>query len=702
MNSSSPPSGAAPQFTNRLIHESSPYLVQHAHNPVDWYPWGPEAHQRARAEDKPILLSIGYSACHWCHVMAHESFEDEATARVMNELFVNIKVDREERPDLDEVYMNAVQLVTHHGGWPMTVFLTPDLEPFFGGTYYPPEERHGMPSFRAVLAGMSEAYQTQRTEVGHNAKLLVEELRRMGEARASAKGELEPGLLRRAYGAIASGFEPRFGGFGHAPKFPSTMSLSLCLRHWRRTGEREALRIVTHSLERMAAGGIHDQIGGGFHRYSVDQRWLVPHFEKMLYDNALLARLYVEAWQATGDEAWRRVAAGVLGYVRRDLSRPGGGFHSTEDADSEGEEGKFYVWTPAEVKAVLGDGEGELFCRVYDVSAGGNFEHGWSILNLPRSIGEQARDLGLDPGELESRLARGRLALFAVREKRVRPFRDEKVLVAWNGLMLAAMSFAARALDSEADRRAAIETGEFLWRELRRDRRLLHTWKDGVAKLDAYLDDVAALGTGFVELYQTTFDPLWLERARELADTLLAEFEDPACGGFWYTAAGSEKLIARSKNPYDNAVPGGNSLAVHLLLQLAALGGDPRFAEAADRALEAFAPHAARAPMGFAHLLEALDARLGGFTQIVIAGEHSDPATRALAAAATAGYHPNRVVALAEPGRDAPPELRALLAGKTPVAGRPAAYLCRDFTCQRPATAPAELTAALGPASGTL
>jgi len=684
----------AGQRTNRLADEVSPYLRQHAHNPVDWYPWGEEALERARREDLPIFLSIGYSACHWCHVMAHESFEDTETAALMNERYVNIKVDREERPDLDEVYMSAIQLITRQGGWPMSVFLTPGLEPYFGGTYYPPEDRHGMPSFRTVLRSASDAYRERRDEVVQNAKTLAEEVRQVS-AVGRAAGEPDATLIDSAYHRIAAGFDHVNGGFGHAPKFPSTMSLSLCLRRWAATADVTARSIVSTSLERMSAGGLRDHLGGGFHRYSVDARWLVPHFEKMLYDNALLVRLYVEAWQAIGEPRFRTVAAETLSWVRREMTQPGGGFHATIDADSEGVEGRFYVWTPEQVEAVLGAEDGALFGQVYGVTTRGNFEGRTSILHLEQGLDERARAASLEPAELEARLAGMRARLLTARAERVAPVRDDKILVAWNGLMLSSMAFAARALDSEADRAVAVETGEYLWRELRPDGRLAHATIGGRLQTGAYLDDVAALAGAYVDLYHATFDGRWIDRACALADELIEAFADDDKGGFFFTAGDAERLIARSKNPYDNAVPGGNALAVDALLRLAALTADAGYEEAAARTVRLFRGEMERVPQAFPHLLEGAAARLAGPRQVVIAGDAADERTQKLVAATFAVYDPDRVVIHVPPDGAVGPRLSKVIEGKGPVGEQPAAWVCRRFSCERPIITPDELGDAL-------
>jgi uncharacterized protein YyaL (SSP411 family) len=529
---------------NKLAAETSPYLLQHQNNPVDWHPWGPEALERSKREQKPIFLSIGYSACHWCHVMEHESFENAEIAAVMNEHFVNIKVDREERPDLDHIYMSAVQLMTGRGGWPMSVFLTPDLQPFYGGTYWPPFPRMGMPGFDQVLFAVADAWQNRREHVLEQAGKLTEHIASLGEA---ARGEHDLSLksIQQAGLQLERSFDYHHGGFGGAPKFPHPMDLQLLLRLWKRHRQAGVLDMVTKTLDKMAGGGMYDQLGGGFHRYSVDERWLVPHFEKMLYDNALLTAAYVEAYQATGNEEYARVARETCDYVLRDLTDPAGGFYSTEDADSEGEEGKFYVWTPAEVAEVLGDEMAEDFCYAYDVSGPGNFE-GQSILNMPKPLDVCAKVRNKLFEQFRAEMHTARTKLLEVREKRVRPGRDDKVLVAWNGLMIDALARAAGALGEPSYLDVAVKAAEFILREMRRaDGRLLHTWRAGQAKFDAYLDDYAALANALVSLYEATFDERYIDEAVRLVETMLKHFADAEAGGFFYTADDHEQLIAR-------------------------------------------------------------------------------------------------------------------------------------------------------------
>jgi uncharacterized protein YyaL (SSP411 family) len=681
---------------NRLAAETSPYLLQHQDNPVDWYPWGSEALERARTEDRPILLSVGYSACHWCHVMEHESFEDEETARLMNERFVNIKVDREERPDVDSLYMSAVQQMTGHGGWPMTVFLTPEGVPFYGGTYFPPEPRHGLPSFRQVLEGVSDAYTERRDEVEKNAAELRRALQQSTALQPPA-ASLDVSILDRASQTLAGRFDARHGGFGGAPKFPQPMILEFLLRQWARTGDEEALQMVEHTLRKMAGGGMYDQLGGGFHRYSVDARWLVPHFEKMLYDNALLARAYLHAYQATGDAAYRRVVEEVLLYVQREMTSPEGGFYSSQDADSEGEEGKFYVWTPEEVDDLLGPEDGPLFRRYYDVTEAGNFE-GENILHADRSDREIAAETGVSAEHLERVLARGRTVLYEARSQRIWPGRDDKVLTAWNAMMLRTFAEAAALLGREEYRDAAVRNAEFLLRALRRDGRLLRTYKDGAAKIDAFLEDHALLVDALLALYETTFDPRWVREARSLADAMLERFWDEEEGVFYDAPAGSE-LVVRPRDLYDNATPSGTSAATGALLRLAVLAGEPRYERVATRVLRGMGGVLEKFPSAFGHLLGALDFHLATPQEVAIVGSADEPETQALLGAVRRRFRPNTVLALREPsaGEEAA-ETVPLLAERTQVEGRATAYVCQRFACRRPVTEPEALEEELGTA----
>ena len=676
---------------NHLASETSPYLLQHKDNPVDWYPWGPEALQRAKQQQQPIFLSIGYSACHWCHVMEHESFENEAIARLLNESFVCIKVDREERPDLDQVYMNAVQMLTGRGGWPMSVFLTPDLKPFFGGTYWPPQRKGGMPGFDEVVTAMARVWATDREQATSMADKLTAELAKLDQRHE--EGELSAGHLSAAARALQNSFDRSYGGFGGAPKFPSSMALQFLMRHWHRKQEASSLEMVRLTLDRMAAGGIYDHVGGGFARYSVDARWLVPHFEKMLYDNALLAATYLEAYQATRDQNYGRIARETLDYVLRDMTGDGGGFYSTEDADSEGVEGKFYVWTPAQLEEVLGPEAAQTFARVYDVTAAGNFEHA-NILNLPKTLEEQARLLGRDQHDLAAELDTSRAKLFATRETRTHPPKDDKVIVAWNGLMIDTMARAGVVFDESRYVEAAIKAADFLLSDVRRDDgRLLHTWRGGQAKLDAYLDDYTCLANGLVSLYEATFEGRYLDEAAALVEIVLEHFSD-ADGGFFFTAADHEELIVRNKDFADNAVPSGNSMAATVLVRLGKLTGKQEYLQAAEAALLPSVDLMRRAPVAAGQSLIALNLLLGPTYEIVLAGDTAEEETRRVLSDLNRRYLPNKVLALAsESGAsNLPPALLAdLLVGKSKSEGTVTLYVCEGHTCQAPAQGKEEI-----------
>jgi len=665
---------------NHLARETSPYLLQHADNPVDWYPWGEEALQKAKSEDKPIFLSIGYSACHWCHVMAHESFEDEAVAAILNEHFVSIKVDREERPDLDRIYMGAVQAMTGSGGWPMSVFLTPEGQPFYGGTYFPPERRYGMPSFTDVLLGIADAWQNRRQELVESGQRLVAVIERQSAVHQGVKREdVKRETVETAFANLWQRFDRTHGGWGDAPKFPQPMALEFLLRHHHATGDALALQMVTQTLEAMARGGMYDQLGGGFHRYSVDAQWLTPHFERMLYDNAQLARVYLYAWQVTGEPFYRTIAEETLDYVAREMTDPAGGFYSTQDADSEGEEGKFFVWTPSEIRELLGQ-EAEAFMAAYGVTKRGNFE-GRNILEYVGHVNQRTE------------LAKARRKLFTAREQRVHPGRDDKVLTSWNGLMLAAFAEAARALNRDDYRQVAERNAGFLLSELRReDDRLYRTWKEGEAKINGYLEDYAHLVVGLLELYQTSFEPRWYLAARELTGVMIEHFSAPD-GGFFDTSDDHEELITRPRELQDNAVPSGNAMAALGLLRLAGLAVAPRYVELAQRSLVEVQPLLAQYPLGFGQWLIALDYVLAHPREIAIVGDPEAVDTRALLDVCAIGYRPHQIVALGAPDSEA--STVPLLQNRNQIEGRATAYVCVDFACRLPVTDPAALRALL-------
>ena len=675
-------------MTNRLQHETSPYLLQHANNPVDWYPWGEEAFEIARRDQKPILLSIGYSACHWCHVMEHESFENEAIAELMNEHFVNIKVDREERPDLDQIYMSAVQMMTQHGGWPMTVFLTPEGVPFYAGTYFPPEDRYNMPGFPRVLISLAEAYQQRPADIRQTAESVLEGLRRSA-ATSEASQELSTALLDVAYRGTVRNYDPINGGFGSAPKFPPAMSLEFLLRHYHRTGDAEALKIVQHTAQMMARGGIYDHLGGGFHRYSTDSRWLVPHFEKMLYDNALLSRFYLHYYQLSQDDSARQVAEGILDYVVREMTDPHGGFYSTQDADSEGVEGKFFVWDLNEVKQTLGESNANLFAAYYNVTESGNFEEK-NILNVTRDLNEVAREGGVSVDQLSQILKSGRAKLFDLRERRIKPGRDEKVLTAWNGLMLASFAEAAVILNRPDYGEVARRNADFVLNNLRKDGLLLRTFKDGQAKLNAYLEDYAFLIDGLLTLFETGGESRWLDEAIELTDTMITEFWDEQDGGFFYTGNSHEELIVRSKDFFDNATPSGNSVAADILLRLGLLTGNSDYQRRATTILRLTGEMLRRYPSGFGRMLCALDFHLARPKELAIIGASEDTDTQVLMQTIWQQYLPNKVIAQAAPGKPATAAL-PLLKDRPQLAGKATVYVCENYTCQQPTTDPQEL-----------
>ncbi len=681
---------------NRLAGETSPYLLQHAGNPVDWYPWGPEALARAKAEDRPIFLSIGYSACHWCHVMERESFENAATAALMNERFVNIKVDREERPDLDNLYMSAVQALTGQGGWPMSVFLTPDGMPFYGGTYYPPTDARGMPGFPRVLLSVERAWAERKADIIVAAGNITDQLKESGNLPKS-EGELGFVLLDDAARTLGRMFEPVHGGFGQAPKFPHPMDLRVLLRHHHRTGEAHALHMARFTLDKMARGGIYDHLGGGFARYSTDDRWLAPHFEKMLYDNALLSLVYLEAFQVTGDPEHARVARETMDYVLGRMTAPEGGFYATEDADSEGVEGKYYVWTPAEIVEVLGPDRAKEFARVYDVTEGGNWE-GHSILNLSRPLAQTAGLLGRDEAEFAADLAVDRAKLLAARERRIAPAKDTKILTSWNGLMLAPLAEGAMILGEPKYAEAAARSADFLLTHLRaEDGRLLRSYKDGQAKFNAYLDDYSNLIDGLTRLFEATGEARWIEAALDLARILIDEFRDAERGGFFYVGEHHESLIARQADAYDNATPSGNAMAATALARLAALTGRSDLDDLARSTLRAIRIVLERAPAAAGQSLIALDFLLARPREYaVIAG--SDPGElRPALEAIHRAFDPHKVLAPA-PGAIRPglAALIPLLADRPPVDDRLTTYICENFACRAPAVGVEGLLSAIG------
>ena len=675
------------KHTNRLSSESSPYLLQHAHNPVDWYAWGEEALQAAREQNKPILLSIGYSACHWCHVMEQESFELGEIASLMNEHFINIKVDREERPDLDAIYMNFVQMTTGSGGWPLTVFLAPDQTPFFGGTYFPPEDSHGRPGFKRVLKSIADYYHSRSEELEKNREEVIRELHQSARLE-TVEGPLREALMDESFRKLGRQFDPHHGGFGDAPKFPSAMALAFLLRYYKRKKSESALETVNLTLQEMARGGIYDQLGGGFHRYSVDDRWLVPHFEKMLYDNALLARLYLEAYQVTADPFYREIAKETLTYVQREMRDPGGGFYSAQDADSEGEEGKFYVWSPPQVESVLGKAEAKRFNEYFDVTAPGNFE-GQNILHHRIDLNSYGKSLNVSPEELKRSLDSWRQKLWEAREMRVKPGRDEKVLAAWNGLMLSTFAEAAWVLNETDYLETALQSAEFLASQMQVKGRLCRSWREGRARLNAYLEDYALVIEGWLATYQASGDTIWLDRAQELMELQFELFWDAEEGNFYFTSSDHEPLVVRQKDYFDNATPSGNSVSCMNLLRLAKFLGKSKYHETAERMLRQIATPLSNYPTAFGYWLQALDFLLGPVQEIAVVGPAAE--CDQLLQPVRQKFLPNRIVAVAEVVEKDLGKKIPLLSAKTALNGKATAYVCQDYACQRPVTSVPEL-----------
>ncbi|MBI4589085.1 MAG: thioredoxin domain-containing protein [Candidatus Rokubacteria bacterium] len=691
----------SPKFTNRLILETSPYLLQHAHNPVNWYAWGDEAFDRARRENKPVLLSVGYSTCHWCHVMERESFEDEEIARYLNENYVAIKVDREERPDVDSLYMNAVHVLAGRGGWPMTVVLTSSREPFFAGTYFPARDgdRGARKGFLTILRELKELYGSQPDRVVATARQVTERLQ--AAAQPARPGDLAgPAAIRRAATSLAESFDPVHGGFGGAPKFPTPSTLELLTRYHRRTKDPQALHMVVHTLEKMAAGGMYDHIGGGFHRYSTDERWLVPHFEKMLYDNAQLVAVYLEGYQLTGREDFTRVARETLDYVEREMSDPAGGFYSATDADSpvpgksHDEEGWFFTWTPAEIRDVLGDERARHVSAYYGVTDRGNFE-GRNILSTPAPLGEVAASLKLSPQVLTDSLQSARAALYEARQKRPPPHRDEKVIASWNGLTVSAFARGAQVLGEPRYADRATKAAEFILRNMKEGAKLHRTWKEGRARHEGTLDDYAFLAQGLLDLYEATHDPRWLTEALALHATLEKEFRDEQSGGFFLTPHKHEALLARDKPDYDGAEPSGNSVAILNLLRIEELTTEARYREAASLSLRAFSRQL-QGGAGAAKMLCALDYYLDKPVEVVLVASAPGAAAE-LEAALHRTFVPNRIFAQAMEGEDLQRQAKVvpLLAEKRVLTGQATVYVCRERYCELPTSDPKVFAAQL-------
>lgn len=674
-------------MANRLAREKSPYLLQHAGNPVDWYPWQDEAFAKAAREDKPIFLSIGYATCHWCHVMERESFEDDAVASLLNGNFVAIKVDREERPDVDQIYMTVCQALTGHGGWPLSIVMTPERKPFYAGTYFPKVGRMGMPGLLDVLRQIANLWQTDRARLLQAGEAITQAVQ--PKPNVSRGTALKLPILAKAYQQLHGSFDNTWGGFGPAPKFPIPHHLTFLLRWHRRNPDSQALGMVQKTLDAMRDGGIFDQVGFGFHRYAVDAKWRVPHFEKMLYDQALLALAYGEAFQITGKPLYARVMREVFTYVLRDMTDADGAFYSAEDADSEGREGKFYVWKLEQVKSVLGRELADLYCRLYDISAEGNFEDRTNIPHLSRSPAVFAGLVGMSAEQLSAAMEEARQKLFAVRAGRIRPLKDDKILTAWNGLMIVALAKGYQALGEPAYLHAAGRAADFLLSRLHSDSgRLFRRYRHGAVAHPGYLDDYAFLIWGLLELYESALDVRYLEAAWQLHEQTLDLFWDPAEGGFFYTGRDAENLIVRNKEIHDGAVPSSNSVAALNLLRLARMTGDTRLETRLDRLFGHFSGRIADHPAAHTQFLHAVDFALGPGQEIVVAGGRGDERTQALVAVLHRKFHPHRVLLLHEPGGDgaALARLSEYVEPLAPVDGRPAAYVCENFTCRRPIT----------------
>ncbi len=682
------------KHTNRLIHEKSPYLLQHAHNPVDWYPWGEEAFEKARREDKPIFLSIGYSTCHWCHVMERESFEDPEVARLMNEVFISIKVDREERPDIDNIYMTICQMMTQSGGWPLTIIMTPDKKPFFAGTYFPKESRYGRIGMLDLIPRIHEIWLTRRDEAVDAADKLTSALQEI--SRTVPGEELTESILKSAYDQLARYFDEQHGGFGSAPKFPTPHKIFFLLRYWKRTGNAAALKMVEKTLQGMRLGGMYDHIGFGFHRYSTDAKWLLPHFEKMLYDQALLAMAYIEAYQTTGEEEYARTAREVFTYVLRDMTSPEGGFYSAEDADSEGEEGKFYLWSVEEIRRLFDPGEADLILKIYNFEREGNFIEqatgrttGTNILYLKKPLTELAHDLKIPEQDLQRRLEAARQKLFAVREKRVHPHKDDKILTDWNGLMIAALAKGAQVLDEPAYAEAARRAVDFIFGHLRNpEGRLLHRYRDGQAGLPANVDDYAFLIWGLLELYEATFQVHYLQAALDLNADLIKYFWDERNGGFYFTAHDSENLLIRPKEIYDGAAPSGNSVAMLNLLRLGRITANPDLEAKAAKIGRVFSANVKESPIAHTQLLVALDFAIGPSYEVVMVGNSQAEDTKVMLQALRRQFIPNKVV-LFRPSEQETPEISRLAEftkNQSGLNGKATAYICLNYHCELPTT----------------
>ncbi|MHC4068723.1 MAG: thioredoxin domain-containing protein [Planctomycetota bacterium] len=669
---------------NRLAAETSPYLLQHADNPVNWFPWSTEAFEIAKQQDKPIFLSIGYSTCHWCHVMEHESFENKRIADIMNEHFICIKVDREQRPDIDKVYMDAVQMMTGTGGWPLSVFLTPDGKPFYGGTYFPPTDRYGRPGFDRVLLAIADTWKKKRQDLTDSASRISDVLNQLTTQTGQEK--LSPAILENAYSYLANTFDHTYGGFGRAPKFPQPSYLSMLLNYWHRTHDQQALEMVKTTLNAMAKGGIYDHLSGGFHRYSTDALWLVPHFEKMLYDQALISKAYIQAYQITREELYARIAREIFDYLLHDMTDPKGGFYSAEDADSEGKEGLFYLWTPQQITEVLDTQDAEIFNLYYGITEKGNFEEGKTILNVIKSTDQIAKQFKKSTRKVENILERSREKLLLHRAKRIRPHRDDKVITAWNGLMISSLAYGGTVLKEKKYIDAAKCSAEFVLNTLQKDNRLMRYYRDGHVVSKAVLDDYASMIIATLDLYEATFDSQWLAEARNLADRMIELFGDTKTGAFFLTGSDAEKLIVRTRPDYDGSVPSGNSLAAFALLKLGKITMDNRYTDLAERLLNNFSTQMTQSPTALTAMLIALDFHLGPSQEIVIAGDHQSPDTREMLNLIQSRFLPNAVVLL-HPTDDTAEQIEKLvpfLANQLPVEEKATTYLCENYICKKP------------------
>ena len=688
------------KYTNRLINESSPYLLQHAHNPVDWYPWGNEAFERAKKEDKPIFLSIGYSTCHWCHVMEQESFENERIAKIMNEHFVSIKVDREQRPDIDRIYMRAVQLMAGSGGWPLSVFLTAEGKPFYGGMYFPPNDMFGRPGFERLLLATADAWKHQRAE-------LVDSAGKLGDFLASPAGPAEKEklsleMLEGGFNYLRNTFDTTYGGFGGAPKFPQPTNLSFLLYYWQRTADVQALQMVEKTLDAMANGGMCDHIGGGFHRYATDARWLVPHFEKMLYDQALISKTYLQAYQATKNKEYARIAEEIFDYVLRGMTDAKGGFYSAEDADSEGREGTFYLWEPKEIESILDKDQAKIFNASYGVTEQGNFEEGKTILNITTSVEQLAEKFQNDLATMENILAEARSKIFNERQKRIRPHRDDKVITGWNGLMISSLAYGGAVLQEEKYTKAAEQAAQFILGTLHKNGRLMRYYRNGRVVGLGFLDDYAFMITGLVDLYEATFDAEWLIQAKGLADEMIELFTDEEHGGFYLTGKDAEKLIARTRPDSDGAIPSGNSVAALALLKLGRVTTNQQYTGQATKTLKAFSKQLEQSPGYSSVMLMALNFWLGPTQEIVIAGETNAADTKLMLELVRGKFLPNAVVlfhGMGEAGETIE-KVVPFLKVQVAIDGKATAYVCENYVCNEPVTTIEELSKMLAGSSG--